>query len=534
MAQSTAGRSVREANGPARSEPVQVRMQPVPMFRPRDRWWLAAVVVAAVLPYLDSLQGAFVFDDFGLVTQNPYASPGMPLLAWFTRPSTSGSLYRPLTMVSYGLNALLSPNPLSFSLLALACFARATDAAAGKRLCSVASLAAFAAGLLSKESAFANIALVALVSLWIERAHLFTVGRRVLPYVALGVAFVALRWFAVGAITLAEPPPFIDNPLAHVGLFARLATALVVLGDYGSVLAVPLRLSADDSFNQVPVVHSLADPRLVGTTAVILALALALGAARRRMPVLPFAALFFVFAIALTSNVCFPIGTIKAERMLYLPSFSWCLACGWLLRRWTGRVLGTRALVVAILLLGLAARTWVRNADWRDNYTLFTKTVATSPGSARAHANAAAVHGAAGDLDFASDHFRAALEIYPEFGPALVGLAQVSELRGARQDAIHWYFEASRLDPANLEPYVRLGELLLQAGDARRAGEVYHAGLARVPNHPLLLLGVASSLALQGDRSGANDFLARAEANPPLPPDIARRAQLLRREIQGP
>ncbi len=178
MAQSKAGRSVREANGPARSEPVQVRVQPVPMFRPRDRWWLAAVVVAAVLPYLDSLQGAFV--------------------------------YRPLTMVSYGLNALLSPNPLSyhlmnvalhalaalaafslarsllrstpaagvaallfavhpvhtepvaniagraevlaglFSLLALACFARATDAAAGKRLWSVASLAAFAAGLLSK------------------------------------------------------------------------------------------------------------------------------------------------------------------------------------------------------------------------------------------------------------------------------------------------------------------------------------------------------------------------------------------------
>src|SRR5207249_8412972 len=97
--------------------------------------------------------------------------------------------------------------------------------------------------------------------------------------------------FAVGASTLAEPPPFLGNPLAHAGLLARLATALVVLGDYGSVLVLPLRLSADDSFNQVPVVRSLADPRLVGTAAVILALALALGAARRRMPVLPFAAL---------------------------------------------------------------------------------------------------------------------------------------------------------------------------------------------------------------------------------------------------
>src|SRR5438132_2401610 len=119
MAQSTPGRSVREANGPARSEPVQVRVQPVPMFRPRDRRWLAAVVAAAVLPYLDSLQGAFVFDDFGLVTQNPYAAPGMPLLALFTRPSMTGSLYRPLTMASYGLNALVGPDPLSYHLVFL-------------------------------------------------------------------------------------------------------------------------------------------------------------------------------------------------------------------------------------------------------------------------------------------------------------------------------------------------------------------------------------------------------------------------------
>src|SRR5216117_906223 len=131
MAQSKAGRSVREANGPARSEPVQVHVQPVPMFGPRDRWWLAAVVVAAVLPYIDSLQGAFVFDDFGLVTQNPYAAPGMPLLAWFTRPSTTGSLYRPLTMVSYGLNAMLGPSPLSYHLMNVALHARAALAAFG-------------------------------------------------------------------------------------------------------------------------------------------------------------------------------------------------------------------------------------------------------------------------------------------------------------------------------------------------------------------------------------------------------------------
>src|SRR5207244_8787665 len=113
----------------ARSELVQARVQAVPMSRPRDGRSLAAVVVAAVRPHPASLEAAFVCDDFGLVTQNPYAAPGMPLLAWFTRPSTTGSLYRPLTMVSYGLNAILGPNPLSYHLMNVALHALAALAA---------------------------------------------------------------------------------------------------------------------------------------------------------------------------------------------------------------------------------------------------------------------------------------------------------------------------------------------------------------------------------------------------------------------
>ncbi|MGH7895660.1 MAG: hypothetical protein ACREQL_13395, partial [Candidatus Binatia bacterium] len=64
---------------------------------------LVLVIVAAVLPYLNSLGGEFVFDDFPLVLHNPNATPGMGLLDWFSRETAPGPVYRPLPMVTYAL-----------------------------------------------------------------------------------------------------------------------------------------------------------------------------------------------------------------------------------------------------------------------------------------------------------------------------------------------------------------------------------------------------------------------------------------------
>jgi len=506
---------------------------PAPVERPRRRARLypaarvAPIAVVAAAPYLNTLGAGFTFDDHGLVVQNPMATPGMSPFAWFFRESTTGSLYRPLTMVSYALNALVSPAPWSlhlgnvllhvlatlvaydlarvllrstpsavatallfavhpvhteavasvagraellaglFVMLALSALVRAERNPSWRAV----SLVAFALGALSKESAFAMVPLAALVLAWTGPMRAGRLARGLAPYVAVGLGSLLLRRVVVGSFGLLEAPPFIDNPLAHVGVGPRIATAVVVLFEYLSVLAAPIRLSADESFNQVPVVASVLDPRLFAAVGTFVIVGASLISARRRFPVLGGALLFFLAAMTVTANVLFPIGTIKAERLLYLPSFGICLAAGWLLRRWAGRRWSQRTAVVALGLALLAGRTWVRNADWRNDFALFTSTAAASPASARAQANAAAVYGQAGRLDLAEQHFRAAYAIAPQFAPAAMGLAQVADARGQRDEALRWYEEAVSLDPH-------------LAGARERANALRQQGAARTPPTP--------------------------------------------------
>ena len=504
--------SAPETTAPAEQPRRRTRLSPAAR--------LVLVALAAALPYLDTLGAQLTFDDHGLVVQNPMATPGMSPFAWFLRESTTGSLYRPLTMASYALSGLVSPAPWSqhlgnvllhvlatlvaydlarvllrstpvavatallfavhpvhteavasvagraevlaglFVMLALSALVRAERNPSWRAV----SLAAFALGAVAKESAFVTVPLAALVLAWTGPRRAGRLARGLAPYVAVGLACLMLRRVVVGSFGLLEPPPFIDNPLAHAGIGPRIATAVVVLFEYLSVLAAPIRLSADESFNQVPVVVSALDLRLLAAIGTFAIVGAALVGARRRLPVLGFGLLFFLAAMTVTANVLFPIGTIKAERLLYLPSFGACLAGGWALRRWAGRRWNPRTAIAALGLVLLAGRTWVRNADWHDDFTLFTSTAAASPASARAQANAAAMYGQAGRLDLAEQHFRAAYEIAPQFAPAAMGLAQVADARGQRDEALRWYEEAVSLDPRLVGARERANALRQQGG----------------------------------------------------------------------
>jgi tetratricopeptide (TPR) repeat protein len=131
-----------------------------------------------------------------------------------------------------------------------------------------------------------------------------------------------------------------------------------------------------------------------------------------------------------TANVVMPIGSIMAERFLYLPSAGFCVVAAQGLL-WAGGALGRRMkeargrvvitwLLPVVVAAGFAGRAYVRNADWHDELSLWKSAMAATPESFKAHkgyANALATAGqdeAAVDAAIAQDEAaRAILEQKP-------------------------------------------------------------------------------------------------------------------------
>jgi hypothetical protein len=110
--------------------------------------------------------------------------------------------------------------------------------------------------------------------------------------------------------------------------------------------------------------------------------------AGRPRPLVAFSATAAFLAILPASNLLVSSGTIMGERLAYLPMlgvigcFGIAIVAG--LDRF-GVQKRVAAAACVVLLAALVGRTWVRNADWQDDLTIWRAAVEASPDSFKAH-----------------------------------------------------------------------------------------------------------------------------------------------------
>jgi tetratricopeptide (TPR) repeat protein len=363
----------------------------------------------------------------------------------------------------------------AFGVLAgLLCFVRSASAAGRRRLAWLAGMAAAQAiGLFSKENAVVLPGVMLVYGLtWFDRAT----WRRLAPaYAALALPFAAFFYLRAQA-HLHMVVPFTDSPLADAGFWTARLTAFKVIGKFLWLFLWPARLSADYSYNAVPLFGWQAwtweDAKaLIGLAvclgAALLALILAVRGRHAEKPMLFFLVFFFV-AISPTSNLIVFIGSIMAERFLYLPSvgLAGCVvaAISALGQTPLRRPQTARAAWAALLLvcLGLAARTYVRNQDWKDELSLWTSAVTVSPGNAKAHYNLAnTLEILPGRMPEAIAEYQAALRIDPNHADVHYNLANaLSAVPGRQPEAIAEYHAALLIEPDRVEPHNNLANAL--------------------------------------------------------------------------
>ena len=523
---------------------------------PFPRFHLAPVLLLTALAYANTLGNGFVLDDIGVIVENPLVRNGASVGAIFTSSYWPGgsaglspdpTLYRPLTILSYALNAGPTLNTTAFHVINIALHLIATalvfllawrlfaSDAAALAAASVSAVhpvhtesvsgivgradvmatlfflaaflllrrrAAFATagllpalgwsvlgaflwlcGLLSKEIA-ATLPVVLAVDDWLARGEfpdrVRTVRLLLVRYVPLGVAaimYMVLREHAVAGDSHVWPG------FADVSTLARIMTASRVTMEYVRLFLYPVPLLADYWISEVAVASSLLNPAVLASIALWIVTAVALVRAHGDTRiVLPIA--WFFITLAPVSNIFFPIGVAKAERLLYLPSVGLCVLLGWaaavVARRAATHLPGRIAFGVAVLALMLL--TVRRNKDWKDNLTLAQATLAISPESPLMNDVAAGELMKQGHPQRALSLLQEATRQAPNLSFPHAHLGAVYAALGMRVESEAEYLTALRLNPQDASTHNNLGVLYLDTGREDLALEQLRSAIAIQPD----------------------------------------------------
>jgi tetratricopeptide (TPR) repeat protein len=420
----------------------------------------------------------------------------------------------------------------AFGVLAgLLCYTRAASVAGGRRWAWLGALGvAQAIGLFSKESGIVLPGIMLLYDLtWSNRA----VWRRRVPAYAVVALPLAAFFYLRGGLDTHMLIEFTENPLVNAGFWSARTTAVKVIGKFVWLFLWPAKLSADYSYNAVPLFGGPASSgddakgliALGVCLAALLAFLLVIQWRRTGKPFLFFLGFFFL-ALLPTSNLIIIIGSIMAERFLYMPSIglAGCVVAAlhliaqrssprWRLAPWG--VLGVACLVCA-------ARTYARNFDWQNSRSLWTSAVNTCPESARPHYNLATeLAQIPGELPHAITEFEAALRIRPDYAEAHYNLGNALVVTPNRTpDAIIEYQAALRYAPNLIEAHYSLGNVLTHMpGRLPDAINEYQAALRIQPNYVYAHNNLGTALARTPGR--LPDAIAEFQAALRLRPDYA-------------
>jgi tetratricopeptide (TPR) repeat protein len=438
----------------------------------------------------------------------------------------------------------------TFGVLAgLLCHIRGASATGRRRVAWLAGLvAAQTVGLFSKESAAVLPGIMLLYDLtWRQRAPW---RRRAAAYASLALPFAAYLYLRSGLHShmLVE---FIENPLVSAGFWTARITAVKVAGMSLGLFLWPAHLSADYSYNAVPLfgwrMSDWEDVKAVIAlavclSAVLLAVLLAIRWRRTGRPLLFFLVFCFV-ALSPTSNLAVLIGSVMAERFLYLPSVG-LAGCVVAAIYPLGRRLGLQRpaasrvawAALGLVLVACTARTYARNFDWRDDRSLWSSAANVCPGSARPHYNLGLELERTPDrLPEAIAEYRAAVQIEPDFAEAHNNLASLlARMPGRLPEAVNEYRTALRIRPDLAAVHYNLANALATLPDRmaeavaeyraalrlRPANADAHnalaAVLARMPGRlPEAIAEYRAALRIQPDRAEVHYNLANALAGAP-------------------
>ncbi len=355
-----------------------------------------------------------------------------------------------------------------FSLLALS---YATSLIKGDRFSvklSLLSILFFGLAVFSKEGAFAMIiifplAFILLLSQSIKRALVYAV-----PYFIMGIFFLFARYLVLNGQVQNYKNTILENVLYGAKGFAELtATKMEILFHYLRLFFVPWPLSWDYSYNQVPIVNwnSFTPWLSLLLYAGIFVFAII---KIKKLPVISFGILFFLFMLVPTANLFFLSGSTVAERFLFFPSLGLIIAVifglAYLLKvdilNYTGANIKKFNWIFGIVIVVFTGLTMARSSDWKSNIAIYEAGVKHAPNSSRTNSNLGNEYYKQGQRE-----------------------TNQQQKKSYFSDAVLYSKEALAILPNNQAALHIISLAYAGLGEKAKAYESYHNTLKYFPNH---------------------------------------------------
>jgi len=347
----------------------------------------------------------------------------------------------------------------------------------GHKMAIIWSCLFFFLGSLAKENAFTYIAIIPIILWVIYEKDLGTTVKKSLPILAMAFAYLFLRTSMVGLPSTEETnPSILENPFVNADFATKYGTIFLILLRYIGKLILPLTLTSDYSYQQIPYVGFGNWEAILGIVLYVALVVLLIWGWRRKNALAVFSAAY-LFPLSIASNAVFNIGAPMGERFVYMSSVGFVVGLVYYLsikfKINTWPQLKSNSLLLAVFGVMSAFyiyKTFDRNPDWYDNPTLFAADVENSPKSAKAnyyHANTLLKKHMANPKDPQSatwlaeskKFFTRSVELYPDFQLSWYNLGLLSVEQENGEAALPYLKRSLALNPNDPKALSLLGQV---------------------------------------------------------------------------
>jgi protein O-mannosyl-transferase len=378
-----------------------------------------------------------------------------------------------------------------------------------------ASLLCFGLSLFSKETGAVLIGIIFLHDIfWTENAGggisgrihgIWMNSRYYIAYLAVIASYLSIRMSIFGRIGLpSEMQYFFKESLS-----TRLFTMSKVVIYYLKTMLVPYPLHVEyGNYSIIRTARYFYEPGVIASMSALLIICVLTILFVKYSRAASFGVIFFFICLLPVLNLV-PIGTLLAERFLYLPSAGFILTLTLpfsYYEKWREGTKKAALTACAMIIILFGALTAARNLDWKDDLSINYSTIKVTPGNHIAYYNLGVLLSRNPEkAQEAASCFKKSIELSNYYHAPYVGLAGLYMKQKMYDNAILVAEQASRVSPGNSDDLYILGTAYLNKGDTAKAINIFRKALEITPGRN----DISSNLAIALYKSGELTEAAR-------------------------